>query len=60
MKANIVILPIELYHVDLLRGLLAHHKDPFDRMLIAQAMAEDMTLVSKDRHFEAYPVRVLW
>jgi PIN domain nuclease of toxin-antitoxin system len=37
-----------------------HHRDPFDRLLIAQAISDDLTLVSRDGHFAAYPVRVRW
>jgi len=36
------------------------HKDPLDRMLIAQALVNGMTLVTSDTAFNAYPVRVLW
>lgn len=39
--------------------LPAHHRDPFDRMLVAQAQAEDLTLVSRDRAFEQYEVDLL-
>ncbi len=37
-----------------------HHRDPFDRMLVAQSMCEDLTLISRDRVLTDYPVRVLW
>jgi PIN domain nuclease of toxin-antitoxin system len=37
-----------------------HHRDPFDRLLIAQARVEDMTLISADRMFDRYPVQLLW
>lgn len=36
------------------------HKDPFDRMLIAQALVNGMRIVTSDRAFDAYPVRILW
>ena len=36
------------------------HKDPFDRMLVAQAITERLTLVSKDEQFHRYPVNLLW
>jgi PIN domain nuclease of toxin-antitoxin system len=36
-----------------------HHRDPFDRLLIAQAMVEDCTLVTADTIFDRYPVRLL-
>ncbi len=41
-------------------GLPLHHRDPFDRMLIAQAQVEGMTIVTSDRLFELYKVEVLW
>jgi PIN domain nuclease of toxin-antitoxin system len=40
--------------------LPAHHRDPFDRLLIAQAKIEEMTLISADRIFDRYPVQLLW
>jgi PIN domain nuclease of toxin-antitoxin system len=52
-------LPLHLRHVDFLRGLPELHRDPFDRMLVAQAMADDLTLVSADDRVLAYPVRTL-
>ena len=36
-----------------------HHRDPFDRMLIAQALVENLTIITKDHHFKQYPVKVL-
>jgi PIN domain nuclease of toxin-antitoxin system len=37
-----------------------HHSDPFDRMIIAQAMVEEMTILTSDRIFEKYPIHVVW
>ena len=48
-------LPIELDHIDTLSRLPLHHRDPFDRLIISQAIAENLTLVSRDRVFAAYP-----
>lgn len=53
------ILPVELAHVLALNALPFHHKDPFDRLLIAQSIQEDVTLVSADPEFPAYPVKLL-
>lgn len=47
-------------HVEALEGLAHHHRDPFDRMLIAQAMAEGLVLVTADRKFEPYGIPILW
>jgi PIN domain nuclease of toxin-antitoxin system len=40
--------------------LAPHHTDPFDRMLIAQAMTEDLAVLTADRAFEKYPVQIVW
>jgi PIN domain nuclease of toxin-antitoxin system len=53
-------LSIELFHVYQTDRLARVHKDPFDRLLVAQAMVEGMTLVSKDEAMAAYGVPVLW
>ena len=57
---NIAILPIQVGHTVVIRSLPFYHKDPFDRIIIAQAIVEDMTLLSRDGHFRSYPVRVVW
>jgi PIN domain nuclease of toxin-antitoxin system len=54
------ILSVELHHVYTLRHLPLHHHDPFDRLLIAQAKAEQMRLVSADGQFAPYLVDVIW
>jgi PIN domain nuclease of toxin-antitoxin system len=56
---GIEVLPIQLAHVLALDELPPHHRDPFDRLVIAQANAEDLTLVSVDPVFANYPVRLL-
>jgi PIN domain nuclease of toxin-antitoxin system len=57
---NLQILNINLSHIWALENLPYHHRDPFDRLLIAQAQIEGMTLVSADGMFELYEVDVLW
>jgi PIN domain nuclease of toxin-antitoxin system len=54
------ILPIELKHVTPLTTMPFHHRDPFDRLLIAQAMVEQIPIVSSDPAFNAYPITRLW
>jgi PIN domain nuclease of toxin-antitoxin system len=54
------ILPVELRHIYVLDELPLHHNDPFDRLLIAQAKAEQAWLVSGDSRFQPYPVDVIW
>lgn len=53
-------LAITLPHADGVASLPPHHADPFDRMLIAQARAERLTIVTHDRQFEPYDVPILW
>jgi PIN domain nuclease of toxin-antitoxin system len=53
-------LPITFGHASALTALSPHHRDPFDRMLIAQAMTEDLTIVTHDRRFEPYGVPMIW
>ena len=53
-------LAISLRHGQVAGALPGPHRDPFDRMLIAQAMLEDMVLVSNEQPFDAYGVRRLW
>lgn len=57
---NINLLPINLSHISYLEQLPAHHKDPFDRIIIAQAIIEDMTIVTIDHVFVDYPVQIAW
>jgi|SRR5579871_1418617 len=57
---NIRILSVELAHVLTLDGLPLHHKDPFDRLLAAQAIYESASLATADPIFTQYPVAVLW
>ena len=54
------ILPVKLSHALHLENLPSHHKDPFDRLLISQAIIENMTLVSADADFAGYQVNLLW
>jgi PIN domain nuclease of toxin-antitoxin system len=54
------ILPIELQHTYEIARMPLHHRDPFDRLLISQAISEGIPLVSTDSAFDAYPVQRLW
>ncbi|MFZ4556373.1 MAG: type II toxin-antitoxin system VapC family toxin [Pseudanabaena sp.] len=61
MKLNsIELLPIKLEHLELVTSLPFHHRDPFDRLLIAQAMVEALPIVSVDNIFSSYPVQIIW
>lgn len=53
---GIQIINIKYDHAALVAKLPYHHRDPFDRMLIAQAMVEQMSIISIDSSFDAYPI----
>jgi PIN domain nuclease of toxin-antitoxin system len=57
---DIAVLPIQVHHAARLAVMPFHHKDPFDRLLIAQALAEQLPLVSADPRVNAYGVSRLW
>jgi PIN domain nuclease of toxin-antitoxin system len=56
---DLTVFPVLLTHVLALDALPFHHKDPFDRLLIAQSIEEDLTLVSADSQFSNYSVKLL-
>lgn len=53
-------LPIGFSHAESAARLPPHHADPFDRMLVAQAKAEGLTLVTHDRRLAPYEIEILW
>ncbi len=57
---DIEILAITFDHLQRLLTLEFHHKDPFDRIIISQALTERLTILSKDEHFPSYTDRILW
>ena len=59
-RNDINVLSITVSHLVMVSTLPLHHRDPFDRLLIAQAMVEQMPIVSADPAFDAYPVQRLW
>ena len=54
------LLAISAKHLDVVQTLPFHHRDPFDRLMIAQALSENLVLLSRDRAFSAYGVELLW
>lgn len=56
---NIALLPIDIQHLKTMSMLPFHHRDPFDRLIIAQAMVEEAGLVSMDQVFEQYDVNLI-
>ena len=59
-KQRIRSLPVTLSHTLGVYDLPLHHRDPFDRLIIAQAIAEEMTVLTADRIFGKYPVKIVW
>ena len=53
-------LHVDFLHVENLTKLPLHHSDPFDRMLIAQAVSEHLPILSSDKQFKRYDIEVLW
>jgi PIN domain nuclease of toxin-antitoxin system len=54
------LLPIRYEHVLQLESLPHHHSDPFDRLLIAQATAESLPILTGDKQFQSYGVKLIW
>ena len=52
-------LPVTFRHAERVTGLPPHHRDPFDRMLVAQATVEELALVTRDRIFARYGVALI-
>jgi len=60
VQSDFTRLPITFQHAEAVRDLPRHHVDPFDHLLIAQALLEGLTLVTADRQFEPYRLPILW
>ena len=59
-RNRIELLPLSLSHIYALSNLPNHHRDPFDCILIAQSIDEDLQILSIDEKFDAYGVKRLW
>ncbi len=59
-SSDISLLPISFIDTLQIYNLPLHHRDPFDTMLIAQAMNRALVLISRDNKFDAYPIQRLW
>ena len=59
-RGNVTVLPIQAEHAFRVLTLPPYHKDPFDRVLIAQALAEDATIITSDADIHKYPARTAW
>ncbi|NBB22860.1 PIN domain-containing protein [Runella sp. CRIBMP] len=60
IREGFIILPVDFIHTVKLSELPFHHRDPFDRTLIAQALSEQLTVITKEKLFEEYGVTRLW
>lgn len=56
----IELLEIQAKHLDELAKMPFHHKDPFDRLIVAQSIVESMTVLAKDTAFDSYSITSLW
>ena len=57
---DIEILPISFKHIQILTTLPFHHRDPFDRIIISQGIAEQLIIMTKDDNFKKYQAKVQW
>ena len=57
---GIEILPFEFEHFEYILTLPFHHKDPFDRIIIAQSVIDSMSIISCDGNFPSYPINIIW
>jgi len=57
---TVKILPIELGHLSNITNLPFHHRDPFDRLIIAQGMSEELPIITSDAEFKKYPISIIW
>lgn len=60
VENGIGVMEITRPHVTGVAELALHHRDPFDRLLVSQAMSEDMAIISRDRALDAYPFERIW
>ncbi len=61
LKENeINVLPIELDHLSTLMKLPFHHRDLFDRLIISQAISENLPIIGKDSEFQNYELQIIW
>lgn len=59
-RSGVELLPVTVRHADFVSSLPAHHEDPFDRLLISQAMVEGMALASADEVLRRYDIELVW
>jgi PIN domain nuclease of toxin-antitoxin system len=59
-RLDIKILPISFAELDIYRSLPLHHRDPFDRILVAQSISNSLTIITRDALFKTYSVQLMW
>lgn len=61
LALHITVLPLEVRHANAMFSLPLHHRDPFDRMILATALVEKLPIVTADPAFRRYPgIKVIW
>lgn len=60
IKSGFEILPLTFEHSETVINLEFHHRDPFDRILIAQSIVENLTIIGKDQNFKQYSIQLYW
>ena len=56
----ITVLPIDMRHLSKIIDLPFHHRDPFDRLIIAQSFTEQLPVITRDAAFSQYPIQLIW
>lgn len=57
---GVEIIPLRMEHILRAETLPLHHRDPFDRLLVAQAIEENLAILTDDAHIRRYPVKAVW
>jgi PIN domain nuclease of toxin-antitoxin system len=57
---SIQVLPVSFEHLAILETLPFYHRDPFDRLIISQAITHNLTIISKDTNFSQYSCKIFW
>lgn len=60
LETDIQVLPLSFNDILIVSQLPFHHRDPFDRIIIAQAITENLTVIGQDKHFEEYDISIFW
>ena len=59
-KYDFIVLPLTFEHTEKIASMVFHHRDPFDRILIAQSQVEELTLLSSDTMLDNYQIKRIW